>query len=121
MGKVVKIDGTHLTFWCPGCCEEHKIPIDGSRGWQWNGSLELPVINPSISRKGGHYCDHHSGDCWCTYEARFGEPPPFVCSICHSFIGTSGAPPGHIIFLSDCTHSLAGQTLPLSKVVDWPR
>jgi hypothetical protein len=33
-------------------------------------------------------------------------------SVCHTFVGCNGAQPGEVIFLGDCTHSLAGKTLP---------
>jgi hypothetical protein len=36
--------------------------------------------------------------------------------VCHSFIGINGAKPGEIIFLSDCTHALAGQVRPLPEL-----
>lgn len=40
-------DGT-LMFRCPGCEEHHGIPVDGSRGWKWNQSLDSPTVSPSI-------------------------------------------------------------------------
>lgn len=36
--------------------------------------------------------------------------------ICHSFVTD-----GQIAFLSDCTHHLAGQTVPLGKIPDWAK
>ncbi|MCL4695464.1 MAG: hypothetical protein KJ023_00155 [Burkholderiaceae bacterium] len=35
-------------------------------------------------------------------------------SVCHSFVGCNGAQPGQIVFLSDCTHALAGQVRELA-------
>lgn len=84
-----------LLFWCPGCDEAHGIPVDGSRGWIWNGSLDAPTVSPSIviGRK-----------TWVNgYEERLVK--------CHSFVRE-----GRIEFLGDCTHHLAGQTVDLP---DW--
>lgn len=76
--------GTHLTFWCPACNNPHTIPVDGSRGWTWNGDRERPTIQPSIRVSGGGgYC-------------------------CHAVVTA-----GRIAFQGDCTHALAGQTVDL--------
>ena len=45
---------------------------------------------------------------WICGEAPLPEPVPFVC---HSFVVN-----GQIQFLPDCTHALAGQTVPIP---DW--
>ena len=37
-------------------------------------------------------------------------------TVCHSFVGCNGALPGQIIFLSDCTHDLAGQVVDLADL-----
>ena len=93
-----------LMFWCPGCQDHHGVPVDGSRGWTWNGSLETPTINPSILVQGVLYgpdklpFKQYRGPAEC-------EATPYVC---HSFVRD-----GRIEFLGDCTHSLAGQTVDL--------
>lgn len=77
--------------------------------WDFNGDLERPTFSPSILVKSGHYVDgRKDAHCWCTYEARLGRPSPFQCRVCHSFVRD-----GSIQFLNDCTHALAGQTVPL--------
>jgi hypothetical protein len=49
--------------------------------------------------------------CWCTYRQEHPEEDAdFNCGICHSFIKD-----GMIQFLDDCTHALAGQTVPLGE------
>jgi len=64
--------------------------------------------------RSGHYAGHWKpGEgCWCVYDAEeiaAGRPPSgFSCSICHSFVTD-----GQIQFLGDCTHKLAGRTVPL--------
>lgn len=110
------IDGRRgVSFFCPGCQDFHAVPVEG-RGWKWNGSMESPTLSPSISIKTGHYASgHKNGDaCWCTYNAEYpSEPPSYVCRVCHSFVTD-----GHIRFLSDCTHDLSGQTVPLPDIDD---
>ncbi len=103
--------GDELIFWCPGCQEPHGVKT-GPGGWSWNGDAERPTFNPSVLIRSGHHADgKHS--CWCTYNAEHpNDPAPFKCFACHSFVRD-----GHIQFLSDCTHALAGQTVPLPP---WP-
>lgn len=82
----------HSQIWidCPGCGITHGLCIfNTSPGplWGWNGSLESPTFTPSL------LCN--------------GDYPE---SRCHSFITD-----GKIQFLSDCYHSLAGQTVELPE------
>lgn len=96
-----------LMFWCPGCDEAHCVSVNGPNPWTWNESLELPTLSPSVLVRGGHYLPGHTGNCWCTYDWQ-GQEPYFKCRQCHSFVRD-----GKIEFLSDCSHSLAGQTVDL--------
>lgn len=75
-----------LHFWCPGCDEIHGISI-APGAWTWNGDAEHPTFSPSVLVTGG---------------AQNGR--------CHSFVRD-----GNIQFLGDCTHALAGQTVPLPE------
>lgn len=82
-------------FYCAGCQELHQVAVAGSaelRGpvWEWDKNDIKPTMAPSIRVTG-------SG------------------RGCHSFIRG-----GSIQFLSDSTHALAGKTVPLLAVVDWP-
>lgn len=84
-------------FFCPGCNVSHGVwfehaTADGQR-WTWNGSLEAPTVQPSLLVTAPEWGP---------------EGKPLRC---HSFIER-----GRIRFLSDCTHSLAGQTVDLP---DW--
>ena len=113
-GKLRTLDGGRVGFMCPGCKEMHQVQIGEGPGprWCFNGDFERPTFTPSVLVKTGHYCAGQDGkDCWCTYEQRFGEPAPFRCSVCHSFIRD-----GQIQFLGDCTHALAGQTVNLPSM-----
>lgn len=83
-----------VLFSCPGCGEIHAPTVNGVGRpvWGWNGSVDAPTFTPSILVT------------WKYGEAR--EPRR-----CHSFVTD-----GHIAFLSDCTHALAGQTVPLPEI-----
>lgn len=110
-GVLRTVEGGRLLFWCPGCDGAHQVQIADGPGPQWsfNGNYDRPTFAPSVLVKSGHYCSGQEGkDCWCTYEARFGKPAPFECFVCHSFVRD-----GQIEFLGDCTHALAGKTVPL--------
>jgi len=88
--------GTYL-LWCPACDEPHQIVCPG---WAFNGDLDRPTIHPSILVQGVQWQDDspfHRG----SHQVQPGEP-----TRCHSFV--TG---GRWYYLSDCTHSLAGQTV----------
>jgi hypothetical protein len=111
-GVLRTIEGDRLGFWCPGCEEMHAVRLRPapSPSWSWNGSYDAPTFRPSILVRSGHYLPEHKGpECWCTFNAkRPDETPVFECSVCHSFVTD-----GKIQFLGDCTHKLAGKTVPL--------
>lgn len=78
-----------VQFECPGCGYGHPIYVMDTPGrphptWTWNGSLAKPTLSPSV------LVSLPEG------------------GVCHSFVKE-----GQIEFLSDCTHHLAGRTLPL--------
>lgn len=108
-------EGGQLLFWCPGCNCEHQVYVGDGPGTRWgfNGDYERPTFTPSVLIQSGHYAPgHKAGSCWCTYNAqRPDNPSPFKCYVCHSFVKN-----GQIQFLGDCTHALAGQTVPLKPV-----
>jgi len=88
----------HEEYWfrCPGGCGDHRIIVrwGASSGrsqpaWTFNGDMERPTFSPSLLVQ------------WKNEEAK-----PRVC---HSFIRD-----GQIQFLGDCTHALAGKTVPLA-------
>ena len=99
---VVHVSGGMLYFHCPGCEYAHGIAVDGSRGWSCDGVYDAPTISPSILVRYQHWVP----------PASLENPNPGVqvqrTDICHSFVRA-----GQIQFLPDCTHRLAGQTVPL--------
>lgn len=101
--------GSQIFFWCQGCNQHHCI----NKSWGYNEDPINPTFSNSILCKNGHFGNNHKeGDnCWCNFHERYPEslhPVPYACGICHSFIRN-----GNIEFLDDCTHALAGTTLPL--------
>lgn len=90
-------DGVRMgyVFECPGCGEWHLVyveqPSPRNQQWQWNGNMERPTFEPSILIN------------WAG-----GYGPERKPKVCHSFVRD-----GHIQFLGDCTHALAGQTVDL--------
>ena len=82
---------------CPGCHDDaHSgyimLPVntDVMTSWKWDGNLETPTLEPSILT-------------WGANDSR-----------CHSYLRN-----GVWEFLSDCTHSLAGQHVPMMDFPEW--
>lgn len=106
---------TGVNWYCPGCKIRHGIATDGPPGterpiWGWNRNADAPTFTPSI------LVTREMGEPPVTSEnleeyKRKPWPQTKVKQICHSFITD-----GQIQFLSDCTHALAGQTVPMP---DW--
>lgn len=115
----VDSQGTHLgwLFYCPGCKETHAP----SNRWQFNGNLEKPTFAPSILVTGvnfppndpatGDFARGSDGEYLMDADGKLAGCTPMVC---HSFVRD-----GQIQFLTDCTHSLAGQTVPLPDYKDY--
>lgn len=80
-----------MGMWCPGCDDLHAVRL-GPNGWAFDGNVDAPTFNPSILVQ---------------YGTRPGDRR------CHSFVRG-----GHWEFLSDCTHVLAGQRVPMVALPD---
>lgn len=94
MAKFHEIETNYVSWHCPGCGGGHGVPVNGhvsGRGWQWNGSLDVPTLTPSVL-------------------VNVGGSNPTV-PICHTFITD-----GKINFLGDCTHELAGTVV---EIPEW--
>lgn len=117
-----------LEFKCPGCGWKHDLPVTGYQNqqgmpeaalaakrnhWTFNGSFDQPTFFPSVHWKVGHYVDGIAeADCGnCNYFKNQGEGKKSSCMVCHSWVRD-----GMIEFLGDCTHALAGQTVPLPEI-----
>lgn len=92
-------EGGRLMFWCPGCDEAHVI----GPSWSFNGDYDRPTFSPSVKVTGKRRITDEE------YERIMaGETVEIPDMCCHSFVTD-----GQIQFLVDCTHALAGQTVPL--------
>ena len=93
-----------LQFVCPGCVAGagregydgiHMLPVNAEgidvTSWTWNGDLENPTLEPSILSHAGSWLPR-----------------------CHSYLRN-----GVFEFLSDSTHPLVGQHVPMPDLPDW--
>jgi hypothetical protein len=92
--RIKAVEGGAWRFFCPGCDCSHIF----TSAWSFDGDLESPTISPSVLVRG--------------VADAFGDPPDGTPTVCHSFVRA-----GNIEFLTDCTHALAGQTVPLPPVM----
>lgn len=118
-GVLRTIAGGRVAFYCKGCKELHAVNVsgEGKPGWTFNGNHDKPTFTPSVLVRSGHYLPGHKNmSCWCTYYKEHPEEKDddgFKCTCCHSFVTD-----GQIQYLSDCSHELAGQTIPLEPPPD---
>ena len=86
-----------LSFFCSACESAHTI-LTSAGGWTWNGDADRPTFSPSVL---------------VTHDANPDASEEFeewrTARACHSCVTD-----GQIQFLGDCTHALAGQTVPLA-------
>ncbi len=108
-------DDSGWLIFCPACRCGHKF--DKGR-WTFNGDLEKPTFSPSMLVKSVDLPKHNP----ITDDFAKGEDGEYLfgpdgrllgCKdrVCHSFVRD-----GHIEFLNDCTHELAGQTVDLPNI-----
>lgn len=97
------LSDSHVAWWCPGCDGAHSIATGSGPGprWTWNGDAVRPTFEPSVL---------------VSYPANPDAEEEFkewrTARVCHTFVRA-----GEIQFLSDCTHALAGRTVPIPP---WP-
>ena len=86
-----------LKFFCPACQEYHVLSVGPKSFWKlrwtFNGDCNAPTVNPSLLVEKPRHNQRSS--------------------ICHSFIRD-----GQIQYLTDCTHPLAGRTVPMTDIPD---
>lgn len=87
--------------WCPACEEMHNMPDS----WTFDGNLEQPTYSPSFRHSGMQRINQDGK--WTGEWARGadGKPLPWVCH----YILTAGV----LNYCGDCTHALAGKSVPL--------
>lgn len=96
--------GISYSFRCPACQITHGFVVSTDamlRGWDFNGDIERPTVWPDISGA----CPRRDSD------GRFIYEPPWVH--CHLFLRD-----GILEFWPDCSHALAGQSVPLPDIPD---
>lgn len=103
--------GTVLFLFCPGCKDVHGIRVGTPERpcWTWNGDALKPTFQPSLLCTSGHHVagQPQPPNCrLCNHPEVPGQIP--FCQRCHTFITD-----GQIQFLADCSHELAGQTVPI--------
>lgn len=108
ISKILRNGVDNRLLWhCPGCGRPHVIKHtssnDGYPVWGWNGDVDAPTFTPSVLVRSSKPSD---------VESEYGDQAKDVPTVCHSYVVD-----GHVQFLTDCTHSLAGQTV---KIPDWP-
>lgn len=109
--RAIKIEGHDLAqIFCPGCQMLHELRIaPDPKPWGFNGDYQKPTFTPSLLVRGTIPITDEE------HKVLMGggtiTPRPFVC---HSFIKD-----GQIQYLTDSTHSLAGQTVDLPEVPEW--
>lgn len=111
IGVLRTLEGGRLGFHCPGCETMHVVRVerDGVLPcWGFNGDHERPTFAPSVLVAATYWepevTPENIGE-W----RRAPWPQHKVERVCHSFVRD-----GAIQFLGDCTHALAGQTVPLT-------
>ncbi len=93
---IVNIPGRYV-FWCPGCEELHQF----DSGWTFDGNMESPTISPSLLTR------------WTRTDQ---DETAIKDMVCHLFLKA-----GVLQFLGDCTHGLAGQSVPLPEIPEGRR
>ena len=83
------VDGYRMN--CPGCGDSHTYwtKAKGKPLWSFNGDINKPTFCPSLR------CQHGRDGC------------------CHFHVTD-----GMIKYMNDCTHALAGQTVPMVPFED---
>ena len=99
----------YVSFQCPGCGQDHCLPLTGPNAWRFNGNAEWPTLQPSILATVLKVKLGPDGK-W-NGEWELGEDGKPLPNICHSFVKD-----GRIQFLTDSNHALAGQTVDLPEV-----
>jgi hypothetical protein len=92
---------THA-HWCPACEELHDFAVEQpfTNGARWTVSglgFEAPTLSPSMNITVGPF--------------PVGSEKPGAMEVCHYFLTN-----GKLLYLTDCTHRLAGQTVELPDI-----
>lgn len=99
--RVKQASDGKMSFICPGCNRRHVVAVGTGSGprWSWNGDLVKPTFSPSVLVTWTEPSD---------VPEEFDDTSKDIEKRCHSFVTN-----GEIQYLQDCTHSMAGSTVPL--------
>lgn len=109
--RIAGVEGSaasSLSVWCPGCDDLHRITFGTAESWTFDGNEEAPTVEPSIKVTGAQWPVGHR---WHKDNHRVeagGE------TVCHSYLRS-----GVWEFLSDSTHVLTGQSVPMVPLPDY--
>jgi hypothetical protein len=105
---------TGYTWRCPACQEMHSLPDS----WTFDGNLEAPTFSPSFKHTGIQIEKDEAGDWTGRWLTESGEAKDFFGSedkprpwCCHYVITA-----GQVAYCNDCTHTMAGQTVPMPEL-----
>ena len=91
--------GRGYEHWCPACKTTHEFavqePFRNGAKWTFDGNVDAPTLTPSMNIRIGPYPDDN-------------EHGPGWIEVCHYFLRG-----GVIQYLTDCTHEMKGQNVPL--------
>lgn len=105
MAKLKQYEPGVYGFRCPGCQTIHQYWTPEAKrphAWNFNGNMDEPTFSPSLMNTWGKRVDPN-------FEEPEDPPHPGGWSgCCHLFVTK-----GQIQYCGDCTHELAGQTVPM--------
>jgi hypothetical protein len=117
LSRVLRLGSDNrMLFRCPGCEEVHQVPVGSGAPprWGYNGNPNVPTFTPSILIRGVKLdmpdaeLDRILAEYTLPEDRERMLADKRINTVCHSFVTD-----GKIQFLGDCTHKLAGQTVPL--------
>lgn len=82
-------------------------PVEPGPCWSWDGDLEGPTFQPSILVRHERWVPPVTAENIAEWRRKPWAQTKQI-DICHSFVID-----GHVQFLGDCTHPLAGKTVAL--------
>ena len=110
--RLIKVEDTRYESWefkCPGCGHSHVYYTKNPEGrpvWGFaNMDVNKPTFTPSLLNRWGKDADPN-------WQEPEGTSPSWGWSgTCHLYVTD-----GKIIYLGDCTHHLAGQTIEMEDI-----
>jgi hypothetical protein len=101
-------------WWCDGCNTRHAFRFEGPAGcgpvWKFNGNVEQPTFSPSLLYRQTTATPPVTSENLEQFKLR-PWPQKDVVAICHTFVVD-----GIVQYLPDCTHKLAGLSVPLPEL-----